>query len=181
MDVLAGHLGIAHQKNGGGQTGKAGTYDVGGLVFDALGLAGMYKRFIITVAVIHIKYLHFVEILFDSGLNFPQWRYYNSRVVSGHEYSFYKQPCAAAQHHVPAGDAGHLPEAEAGSGPRPPYASIPEVMATFFAGGISESLRSWFTGGKKRSEEDIKKQLRDIMRAVYQVENIQEQEVKSEI
>ena len=24
----------------------------------------------------------------------------------------------------------------------------PEVMATFFAGGISESLRSWFTGGK---------------------------------
>ena len=54
-------------------------------------------------------------------------------------------------------------------------------MATFFAGGISESLRSWFTGGKKRSEEDIKKQLRDIMRAVYQVENIQEQEVKSEI
>ena len=49
----------------------------------------------------------------------------------------------------------------------------PEVMATFFAGGISESLRSWFTGGKKRSEEDIKKQLSDIMRAVYQVENIQ--------
>ena len=43
----------------------------------------------------------------------------------------------------------------------------PEVMATFFAGGISESLRSWFTGGKKRSEEDIKKQLSDIMRAVY--------------
>ena len=32
----------------------------------------------------------------------------------------------------------------------------PEVMATFFAGGISESLRSWFTDGKKRSEEDIK-------------------------
>ncbi len=52
----------------------------------------------------------------------------------------------------------------------------PEIMATFFAGGISESLRSWFTGGKKRSEEDIKKQLSDIMRAVYQVENIQEQE-----
>ena len=49
----------------------------------------------------------------------------------------------------------------------------PEVMATFFAGGISESLRSWFTGGKKRSEEDIKKQLSDIMRAVYQVENMQ--------
>ena len=43
----------------------------------------------------------------------------------------------------------------------------PEVMATFFAGGISESLRSWFTGGKKRSEEDSKKQLSDIMRAVY--------------
>ena len=43
----------------------------------------------------------------------------------------------------------------------------PEVMAMFFAGGISESLRSWFTGGKKRSEEDIKKQLSDIMRAVY--------------
>lgn len=40
----------------------------------------------------------------------------------------------------------------------------PEVMATFFAGGISESLRSWFTGGKKRSEEDIKKQLSDIIR-----------------
>lgn len=57
----------------------------------------------------------------------------------------------------------------------------PEVMATFFAGGISESLRSWFTGSKKRSEEDIKKQLRDIMRAVYQVENIQEQDVQSEI
>ena len=52
----------------------------------------------------------------------------------------------------------------------------PEVMATFFAGGISESLRGWFTGGKKRSEEDIKKQLSDIMRAVYQVENAQEQE-----
>lgn len=51
----------------------------------------------------------------------------------------------------------------------------PEVMATFFAGGISESLRSWFTSGKKRSEEDIKKQLSDIMRTVYQVENIQEQ------
>lgn len=32
----------------------------------------------------------------------------------------------------------------------------PEVMATFFAGGISESLRSWFTSGKKCSEEDIK-------------------------
>lgn len=31
----------------------------------------------------------------------------------------------AAQHHVPAGDAGHLPEAQAGSGPRPPYASFP--------------------------------------------------------
>lgn len=27
----------------------------------------------------------------------------------------------------------------------------PEVMATFFAGGISESLRSWFTSGKKCS------------------------------
>ena len=52
----------------------------------------------------------------------------------------------------------------------------PEVMATFFAGSISEGLRSWFTGGKKCSEEDIKKQLSDIMRAVYQVENIQEQE-----
>ena len=51
----------------------------------------------------------------------------------------------------------------------------PEVMATFFAGGISESLRSWFTNGKKCSEEDIKKQLSDIMRAVYQVENIREQ------
>lgn len=51
----------------------------------------------------------------------------------------------------------------------------PEVMATFFAGGISESLRSWFTGGKKCSEEDIKKQLSDIMRAVHQVENIREQ------
>ena len=51
----------------------------------------------------------------------------------------------------------------------------PEVMATFFAGGISESLRSWFTSGKKCSEEDIKKQLSDIMRAVYQVENIREQ------
>ncbi|MCI5615753.1 MAG: hypothetical protein MR431_05730 [Clostridia bacterium] len=49
----------------------------------------------------------------------------------------------------------------------------PEVVAMFFAGGISESLRSWFTGGKKRSEEDSKKQLSDIMRAVYQVENIQ--------
>lgn len=33
----------------------------------------------------------------------------------------------------------------------------PEVVAMFFAGGISESLRSWFTGGKKRSEEDSKK------------------------
>ena len=31
----------------------------------------------------------------------------------------------AAQHHVPAGDAGHLPEAQSGSGPRPPYASFP--------------------------------------------------------
>lgn len=51
----------------------------------------------------------------------------------------------------------------------------PEVMATFFAGGISESLRSWFTSGKKCSEEDIKKQLSDIMRAVHQVENIREQ------
>ena len=40
----------------------------------------------------------------------------------------------------------------------------PKVVATFFAGGISESLRSWFTGGKKRSEEDIKKQLSDIIR-----------------
>lgn len=48
-------------------------------------------------------------------------------------------------------------------------------MATFFAGGISESLRSWFTSGKKCSAEDIKKQLSDIMRAVYQVENIREQ------
>lgn len=51
----------------------------------------------------------------------------------------------------------------------------PKVVATFFAGGISESLRSWFTGGKKCSEEDIKKQLSDIMRALYQVENIREQ------
>ena len=51
----------------------------------------------------------------------------------------------------------------------------PEVMATFFAGGISESPRSWFTSGKKCSEEDIKKQLSDIMRAVHQVENIREQ------
>lgn len=50
-----------------------------------------------------------------------------------------------------------------------------EVMATFFAGGISESLRSWFTSGKKCSEEDIKKQLIDIMRTVHQVENIREQ------
>lgn len=50
----------------------------------------------------------------------------------------------------------------------------PEVMATFFAGGISESMRSWFTGGKKRSEDDIKKQLSDIMRAVYQMENTQD-------
>lgn len=33
----------------------------------------------------------------------------------------------------------------------------PEVMATSFAGSISEGLRSWFTGGKKCSEEDIKK------------------------
>lgn len=56
----------------------------------------------------------------------------------------------------------------------------PEVMATFFAGGISESLRSWFTSGKKCSEEDIKKQLSDIMRAVYQVENIREQKNDTE-
>ncbi len=52
----------------------------------------------------------------------------------------------------------------------------PKVMATFFAGGISESLRGWFTSGKKCSEEEIKKQLGDIMRAVYQVRNAQEQE-----
>ncbi len=56
----------------------------------------------------------------------------------------------------------------------------PEVMATFFAGGISESLRSWFTSGKKCSEEDIKKQLIDIMRTVHQVENIREQKNDTE-
>ena len=59
MNVFAGHLGIAHQKNGGRQTGKAGAHNVGGLVLNAFGLAGMNKRFIITAAVILIKCLYF--------------------------------------------------------------------------------------------------------------------------
>ena len=91
MNVFAGHLCIAHQKNGGRQAGKAGAHDVGGLVFNAFGLAGMNKRFIITIAVIHIKYLHFVVLLFCSGLDFPRWRYYNSMEDNGQACSFFQK------------------------------------------------------------------------------------------
>ena len=79
------------------------------------------------------------------------------------------QPCTAAQHHVPAGDAGHLPEAQAGSARGHRMPASPEVMATFFAGGISEVCAA----GSKRQKVlrgGHQKQLIDIMRTVHQVE-----------
>ena len=88
MNVFAGHLGIVHQKNGGRQTGQAGAHNVGGPVLNAFGLAGMNKRFIITAAVIASI---FVEILCCSGLDFPRWRYDNSRAVNGQQYGFFEK------------------------------------------------------------------------------------------
>ncbi len=47
----------------------------------------------------------------------------------------------------------------------------PEVMATFFVGGIAESIRSWFADGKKISEESLKTQLGDVLRTICLAED----------
>lgn len=66
-------------------------------------------------------------------------------------------------------DICHKLKQEEARGHRLP--ASPEILAAFFVGGVSENIRNWFSNDQKISEEDIKKQLGDIIRAVYQIEN----------
>ena len=47
----------------------------------------------------------------------------------------------------------------------------PEVMASFFAGAIAESVRHWLANGKKMDEEELKAQLRGLVELVYHAAN----------
>lgn len=47
----------------------------------------------------------------------------------------------------------------------------PEVMASFFAGAVAESVRHWFTNGKKMEEADLKAQLFGLVELVYHAAN----------
>lgn len=74
-------------------------------------------------------------------------------------------------YHVPAGNAGHLPEAETGSGARPPYAGIPGGHGDVLCGRHFRKSAQLVYRQQKMFRRGHKKQLSDIMRAVYQVEN----------
>lgn len=47
----------------------------------------------------------------------------------------------------------------------------PEVMAPFFAGAIAESIRHWFTTGKRMDESELKAQLCNIVEMIYRAAN----------
>ena len=53
VNVLSGHLTVAHQETGCGQRRQAGADDIRGLAVHTLGLEGTNERFVIAVGIIH--------------------------------------------------------------------------------------------------------------------------------
>ncbi|MDD6568756.1 MAG: TetR/AcrR family transcriptional regulator [Eubacteriales bacterium] len=49
--------------------------------------------------------------------------------------------------------------------------AAPDVMASFFVGAIGESVRQWVMNGRKIPEEDIKAQLCNLVKIIYNSAN----------